>query len=458
MNQAGTVGRQLLSGLPEIQVSPIQPDAGNQYNHAQVEARHSAGRLANERGVTVRKWWIVIAVVLSGAVAWAAYDYWSHEKSEKAGKTDGHKGHVAAKSGEDDGDEKGGDEKGGDEKGGDEKGGDEKSGDEKSGDEKGGDEKGGKKKRSPRTTKQPGSLIPDKSAELYAKVSGYLKVLGTDLDGKPLDIGSRVKEGQMLAKIDMPELVAEVDRDKAALTRAEATVDQMTARITTAKAAFDAATKMLSYRKKVYKRLDQLARVEKAMDFRVVDEREERMDAAEEAKNAAAARILEAKADLEEAEAAVKLAKATLQLAQVNLDYATIVSPYDGVITTRNYWPGDFIRAHEEGGKLPLLAVHKIDVVRVVVLIPDADVPFVNPGNKATVTIDNLPDKKPKDFEGVGGPVIISRIADAEDPMTRNMRVEIDLVNKDGDLRAGMFGHTIIDLDPGESVVTKAEH
>jgi RND family efflux transporter MFP subunit len=82
--------------------------------------------------------------------------------------------------------------------------------------------------------------------------------------------------------------------------------------------------------------------------------------------------------------------------------------------------------------------------MRVVVKIPDADVPFVHPGDPATVTIDSLPDMKPLQAH-------VSRIADAADPVTRNMRVEIDLENKDGRLLAGMYGHATIVLDQGES-------
>jgi multidrug resistance efflux pump len=295
-----------------------------------------------------------------------------------------------------------------------------------------------------RTTTQPGSVVPDKSADLYAKVSGYLKQLGEDRHGKPIDIGSRVKAGDELAVIDMPELVKQVKRDRAALKRSEATVKQMRARIDTAEADFRAAKKMHSFRTKVYNRMYQLAKVEKAMDYRVVDEREEQMHAAEETKNAAEAKIAQAQADLEEALAEVDLAQANLEKAEVDLDYAKIISPYDGVITARNYWPGDFIRAHEEGGGLPLLTVEKTDVMRVRVDIPDDDVPFVHSGNKAKVTIDNLPGRT---FEGV-----VSRIANAEDPQTRTMRVEIDLENPRDELRNGMYGEVTIVLDDGKNL------
>lgn len=420
MSQAWTNIRQI-PGLPGIHLFPIRPLFWSRYNRSHKGSRHIASPTISTRSLAVRSRSVVIAVLLTGAVAWGGYVFWPRATSEHAGKASQHAGHGTATQ-----------EK-------------ERVAAHRAQSERPPKVEVVKPKvgASQRTIKQPGSVIPDKSAELYAKVSGYLKELGLDQDDKPIDIGSRVKEGQVLAVIDMPELKKQVQRDEASVKRAKAVVDQMTARITTAKAEFKAATAMLSFRTKVFKRLDQLARVEKAMDFRVVDEREEQMHAAEEAKNAAEARILQAEADLEEAKAEVELAQATLERAQVDLDYATIVSPYDGVITARNYWPGDFIRAHDAGGSLALLEVHKTDVVRVVVLIPDSDVPLVNPSAKATVTIDNLPGRE---FHGR-----VSRIADAQDPTTRNMRIEIDLENKNGDLRAGMYGSATIDLDAGKS-------
>jgi RND family efflux transporter MFP subunit len=403
-------------------ISPTRTDTQFRYNQVpRSVARRVVGPNAIQWSFVVRTSSIIVGVVLLGAGAAAAHFLWPRRHSEPTGNVARREGHAATH-GTDQHDALRDSDAGA------------------TAVEVVKPQTGGSR----RTTEQPGDVIPDKSAELYAKVSGYLKRWGVDLDGKSIDYGSRVKMNQVLAVIDMPELEKEVQRDKASLKRAKANVTQMEARVTTANANFRAAEKMLSFRTKVYKRLDALARVEHAMDLRVVDEKEEQMHAAEEAKNAAEAQISQAEADLEEAKAAVDLAQATLELAQVNLEYATIKSPYDGVITERNFWPGDFIRAHEEGGRLPLLSVYKNDVMRVVVKIPDADVPFVHPGDPATVTIDSLPDMKPLQAH-------VSRIADAADPVTRNMRVEIDLENKDGRLLAGMYGHATIVLDQGES-------
>src|SRR5262249_54865278 len=124
----------------------------------------------------------------------------------------------------------------------------------------------------------------------------------------------------------------------------------------------------------------------------------------------------------------------------VQVQFATIVSPYDGVITQRSLFPGGFVRSAIGGNPpAPLLTVERTDKVRVVVQIPDRDVPYADPGDPAVVELDALP-----------GPPLLSKIArtsSAEDPQTRLMRVEIDLPNPDGKIRLEMYGRVTILLE-----------
>src|SRR5262249_39393538 len=85
-----------------------------------------------------------------------------------------------------------------------------------------------------RVSEMVGSVHAFESADLYAKVSGYL-------DRQDVDIGSLVKKGQVLARIDVPEVLAEAEKAGAALERAEAQVAQATAQGETAKADKKAA-------------------------------------------------------------------------------------------------------------------------------------------------------------------------------------------------------------------------
>jgi RND family efflux transporter MFP subunit len=246
----------------------------------------------------------------------------------------------------------------------------------------------------------------------------------------------------------------------------------MNARIVTAEAKWKAslatvkqteaelgrATAFRIFREEQYRRFKDLVN-QKAIDERLVDEKQDEMNAAKSAEGAAeaaivtaqadvaaaAATIEEAKANLKNSEAKVLVAQSVLKRANVLADYRTIVSPYSGVITTRTFFPGDFIRDAERSGEPPLLVVEQTDPVRVVTQVPDKDVPWAVRGRPAVVEIDALPGES---FHGV-----ISRTAASEDPQTRLMRVEVDLPNPSGRLRPGMYGQVTIDLHTDRNAV-----
>jgi RND family efflux transporter MFP subunit len=132
------------------------------------------------------------------------------------------------------------------------------------------------------------------------------------------------------------------------------------------------------------------------------------------------------------------VATAALEKAQVLAAYLQITSPYDGVITQRGFFRGDFIRSADQNSQIPLFTVDRTDVMRVVVQIPDRDVPYTRAGNPAVVEIDTVP--------GIQFPGVVSRTADAEDQETRLMRAEIDLPNDKQLLRQGMYGIATIQL------------
>jgi RND family efflux transporter MFP subunit len=311
-----------------------------------------------------------------------------------------------------------------------------------------------------RSTTQPCVLIPDKYAELFAKAPGYLKALN-------VDIGSHVNEGDVLAVIDAPELHKEVARCEVVLKQANAGMGQAKARLTTARAEWEAAKALVrqleasakeaqcihSFRSKVFNRLRDLAETQKAIDMKLVDEKEEQMHAAaamlsaasaavfsaESRASAALAKIDESEASVASAEAHVKACSMQLEKARVLAAYTTILSPYSGVVTARNFWPGDFVHTRIQGAALPLVIVEKTDVMRITTQVPDSVVPFVDPGDPAMVAIDALPGKR--------FPAKVSRVAGAEDPDTRTMRVEIDLGNEASLFHDGMYGRVTIRLD-----------
>lgn len=317
-----------------------------------------------------------------------------------------------------------------------------------------------------RRTSQPGSAHSFESADLFPKVSGYLLT-------QHVDIGSRVKRGDLLAELDVPELSKDVEaatatwqQTLAEVTLAEARVESATAdhkaaeaKIAQAESEVERCEAELKLNQKQFERIKSLNGL-KGIEDRIVDEKQFQVQAAESAVRAARSAVLAAqqqaaaamskialaKADLQVSQAKARVAESQLDRTKVIQSYTKIVSPYDGVVTARNYHRGAFVRSPDQGGQTPLLSVDRIDMMRVVVRVPERDVPFLEPGDRSTIRFDALPQRQ---FSGV-----IARIAHAETSDTRTMLAEIDLPNPDHAIRDHMYGRVEIELDSADAGVT----
>jgi HlyD family secretion protein len=327
-----------------------------------------------------------------------------------------------------------------------------------------------------KSTTQPGSVEAFNFENLFAKVSGYLKT-------QPVDIGDRVKEGQVLATIDAPEIEQAAQQAKAELQQAQAQLKSNAAALETARADVDVARATVLEKKADLKQAVaffefhqiQFSRIsdlfkQKAIDERAVDENRKERDSAEAAKNLAEAAVRTAQADLgakealakqaeaslADARAKVRVASAVLAKAEVYVAYTQLRSKYNGVITKRNFHVGDFVRAAEDGGQRPVMIVAETDVMRVVVKMPEDYVSLTRPGDPAVFKLDFTDHV----FEGK-----VARIADSLDRDDKTMRTEIDLPNPANELRDGMYGYATIELSkslkglsvPSSSLVATAD-
>jgi RND family efflux transporter MFP subunit len=319
----------------------------------------------------------------------------------------------------------------------------------------------------PRKIVQTGSLVAFESCGLYARVSGYLKSID-------VGIGDEVSEGQVLAEIDAPELVKDVERYNALLQQAQSRSLQAQARLKTVQAQRRAAEGAIpqadadvlrqvaerSFREKELERFRELVEQE-AIEPKLFDEKLHLWEAAKAGEEYARAsamiaraelraidtRIEQAKADLVVAEADARVAAADLARAQVMADYLRIVAPFSGTITERNFDRGAYVHsATANGAGKPLLKLARTDRMRVVVRVADPNVPFVRAGMPATVSIDALGGES---FVGY-----ISRTSHNQDARTRTMRAEIDLPNPNGRLSCGMYGAVAIQTPPPSDVVS----
>jgi HlyD family secretion protein len=310
-----------------------------------------------------------------------------------------------------------------------------------------------------RSDTEPGNVDAFDYANLYSKVSGYLKV-------QNVDIGSKVKQGQILAEIDAPEYVqardqakaeveqarSKLDLTKAAVVRAQADVVAAEAEVAEKQAELKRAKAALEFRETQFVRISQLYEL-KSVDQRLVAERRKERDAsraevdATEASirtaravvDAKKARVEQAQADIVNAQAKLDVAATLLQKAQVYVDYLKIVAPFDGVITHRGYHVGEFVRTPDSGKRQsPLLTVARTDVMRVVTMLPERYVPYCDPGDPAQVELDAL--------HGRVFHAKVSRISESLDQTDGMMRVEVDLKNPNNELRDGMVGRVTIQL------------
>ncbi len=123
------------------------------------------------------------------------------------------------------------------------------------------------------------------------------------------------------------------------------------------------------------------------------------------------------------------------------------VAPFDGVVVTRNFDPGAFIRSARDHAYLsPLLVIQRIDTIRIVLQIPSSDIADVRVGDLVDIKVGkvHLPGNK------------IARIAFSADRKTRTMRAEIDVPNPKGLLRPGTLGKALIHLRKGTIPQAKA--
>jgi RND family efflux transporter MFP subunit len=319
-----------------------------------------------------------------------------------------------------------------------------------------------------RSIDQPGIIQGDEETPLYAKLAGFVKTVSSDIgdrvEGPALGpAGKEVKPGTLLAEIAIPELVDEAKQKKALQKQAEAEVKQARqlfaiakentaakeSQVAEAKAGMKRAQADYRRWQTEWNRIDKMVR-EKAIDPQVGTEKLNQFRAAEAARDEASARIVSAeanfrksKAERDKAEDDIALAQAKLKVATAEADrlasllqYRQIRAPFSGIIAKRNADTGHFVQPAGGAKAEPLFTVVKLDTVRVIVKVPEADAALIHKGASAAISVPAL---QGTTFKGQ-----VSRMSGALDNSSRTLRTEIDLPNSGGKLRPGMFVDTRI--------------
>ena len=251
----------------------------------------------------------------------------------------------------------------------------------------------------------PGTLRGYVESPIYARATGYLLHWY-------VDIGARVKQGQLLADLDTPEIDQE-------LAQAIAQREQTASSLVLAKSS--------------YERWQQL-RQRDAVSQQELDERQSTYN--QDVANLAAA-------------------DANVQRLRQLESFKRIVAPFTGVITQRNIDVGDLIDAGS-GTSRALFALAQSDPLRVYVQLPQAYAENVSVGEDVVVTQAELPGKQ---FHGT-----ITHISGAIDVPTRSLQIEVRLPNPDGVLRPGAYVQVAVPatahadiMVPGNALLFRAE-
>jgi RND family efflux transporter MFP subunit len=314
-------------------------------------------------------------------------------------------------------------------------------------------------------TTQPARIEALEQAPIHSKVAAYVgEVL--------VDFGDRVKKDQPLVKLVAPEVDAEVtqkrallEQVRAQLLQAEAGAKAADAAVTTANAKA-AQTEAASERAKSdlvrwqseFSRIGQLA-TSGSVNRQLADETQQKFGAAEASLKEAFAAITAAKAmaaqaqaeaaksasDVTAAGAHVRVAEANLAQSAAMQGYLTIKAPFDGVVTSRRVDPGHFVQPAMSGAA-PLLIVARSDKMRVFVAVPEMESAYVDLTDPVTIEVQSL---RGAEFKGT-----VTRTSFALDADNRSLNTIIDIDNRDGRLRPGLYATAKILLQEQKDALT----
>jgi len=262
------------------------------------------------------------------------------------------------------------------------------------------------------TISATGTVEPEEVVDIGAQVAGKIVTFGKDKHGKPVDYGSVVEAGMVLAKIDDALYAADAASAKAQLAQAKAAVQKAQADLGQMQA-------------KLFQTERDWARAQKLGPSDALSQTD--FDASRSAFEVAKANLAVGKAAIVQAQGTVSQAEATLQRAQQNLSYCTIISPVKGVIIDRRVNIGQTVVASLNAPSLFLLA-KDLNRLQVWVSVNEADIGRIQPGQSVTFTVDAYPGEV---FSGEVGKVRLNAT------MTQNVvtfTVEIITDNSNGKL------------------------
>jgi RND family efflux transporter MFP subunit len=270
-------------------------------------------------------------------------------------------------------------------------------------------------------------FLPYQEIDVYAKVSGYIQKLYVDW-------GTHVKQGQLLAVLEIPELQQQLLQDEASVRRADQEVSRAREEQSRAESAYTVTH--ITYTR--------LADVQKSRPELVA---QQEIDLAQGKDLEASAGVSSSKDALAAVEQALLAAKAVLDKDKAMFAYARMAAPFDGVVTQIYAYTGALLPAGTSAtkGDSALCHLSQNNLLRLVIPVPERAVPDISDGQTLEINVSALH----KTFAGK-----IVRFSDQIDPATRTMHTEVTVPNANYELVPGMYASVKIPLHSVSGVLT----
>jgi RND family efflux transporter MFP subunit len=270
-------------------------------------------------------------------------------------------------------------------------------------------------------------LVPFQEIDVYAKESGYVKTLN-------VDYGTHVRAGEVIAVLEIPELEAQLQEDKAEITNATHQV----ARAQHVLESYQAQYKALHLE---YTRLNGVFQTQPGLVA------QQEVDDAQGKDLAAASQVDAGEAALDAAQSQLAAAQAKLIHDQSLFDYSKITAPFDGVVTDRYANLGTLVQGGTTSSTqaMPIVRLSEDDLFRLVIPVPESYVQFIRIGDPVAVTVPSLNQTFP-------GKVARFSVDVRED--TRTMHTEVDVPNAKRVLVPGLYANAELLLQKRQDVTT----
>lgn len=294
----------------------------------------------------------------------------------------------------------------------------------------------------------PATLEAHRITSLYARVSGYLKSWSKDL-------GDPVKAGEVLARLDTPEVVwerdqarAQRDQAKAQLAEALAAREEAASDLTRAEADLVRADAERTYGEKTAERFLKLhrqgvvTRDDLELKMKDRDARRAEISVGLARIEGARRRVKTLEATIESRQASIAAIEANLHRFEELVGFATVTAPFDGVVLHRGVEVGTLVKTGADATEL--YRIGDPSHLRVKLDLPQALATSVTTGTRARVV-------SPEDPAGAVQ-ALVTRLSGSIDPATRTRAVELDLENASGAFLAGSFAR--VEIEAGPAVIT----